>query len=69
MKEQYRYKIKSWDICPYLNVNKDFGFNDEETRKRTKELYTKATISTADCKCDKSFCIRNRKCIVARVRY
>lgn len=67
-KEQYRWQVKSFDICQYLNTNKDFGFANQGKPDEHGNLYTEATISNANCKCQKSFCTRNRICIKARVR-
>jgi|GEM_PF-5000389 len=68
MKKQYRYKIQRWDICPYLKIYNDMGFNPPEKRK-THGLYTEASISTAECRCVKSWCYKgNRKCIEAKTR-
>ena len=69
MKEQYKDKVKSFDICPYLYVYKDMGFANEGKPDKHGNLYTEATISKAECRCQKSFCIKKRKCIVARIRY
>jgi len=70
MNKQYRYKVKSWFICPYLKIYNDMGFsNGGKPDPKTGSIYTEPRISQAECTCQKSRCPYDRKCIVAKVRY
>jgi len=68
-KEQYRFKIKHFDICPYLNTNKDVGFSNAGKVGDNNSIYTEATISSANFKCEKSYCYRRRICIRANTKW
>ncbi len=58
-----------FDICHNFHGMNDFGFADEETRKKTGELYGKTTTYNGECyaiqrgeKCKrKGICVRVRE--------